>query len=70
MEFKNREEKVKAFKRLFSDTQDGVDILKYLKRRYYNRMSYVRKDKDETAFREGERSVIYTILKLVNMELK
>lgn len=68
-QFKDSKEKYKAFKRLFSDTEDGKNVLDYLIDTYYDRVSYTKNDKEHTFFREGQRDVVVKILRYVNKKL-
>ena len=68
--FKDEDEKIKAFKRLFTEHQDGIDVLEYLRDMYYDKLSYIQKDKEHTFFNEGRRDVVCKILRYVNTEIK
>jgi len=43
----------------------GGAVLEDLRRRYFNRPSYVKGDPYETAYREGQRSVLISIFNLI-----
>ena len=51
-----------TYKLIFKDVKGGQVILEELTQLFYNRMSYVKGDPYETAFREGHREVIQFIL--------
>jgi hypothetical protein len=65
------EKRVKEFKRTF-ETVDGQEVLKYLENKYHiNKSSYSKKDDShETAFNEGQRSVVLDIRNKVLAVLK
>lgn len=43
-------------------SEPGMAVLKDMRSIYYDRQSYVPGDPDQTAFREGQRSVVFEIL--------
>lgn len=47
----------------FVKSKDGEEILQELTRLFYDRPSYVKGDPHDTAYREGQRSVIAFILR-------
>lgn len=47
------------------DTKEGKRVLDDLKSAYYHRSSHTKGDPHETAFREGQRSVIIRIINLI-----
>ena len=50
------------------DTKEGKRVFADLKEAYYHRSSYQKNDPYETAFREGQRSVIIRIINLIKEE--
>lgn len=50
------------YNRIFQRDQDGLNILEELTVLYYDRQSHTRGDTHETAFKEGQRSVVRFIL--------
>lgn len=53
--------RVKLYFETFS-TESGIATMKDLRKRYYDRLSYVPGDTHEMAFREGQKSIIFDIL--------
>jgi len=51
-----------AWDRIFECDKDGAAILEKLAAMFYDRISYVKGDAYDTAFREGQRSVIQQII--------
>ena len=50
------------YNRIFQRDQDGINILDEMSVLFYDRQSYTRGDTHETAFREGQRSVVKWLL--------
>lgn len=48
----------KIYNRIFQQDRDGQAVLDELSRLYYDRPSYTKGDTHETAFKEGQRSVV------------
>lgn len=53
----------KIYVRLFQQDRDGQAVLDELARLYYDRASYTRGDTHETAFKEGQRSVVAYLIR-------
>jgi|TARA_R110000824_G_scaffold94941_2_gene228694 hypothetical protein len=59
------EKDLKEFKKLYQitfDTEEGKLVIADLKLAYYHRGSFIKNDPYETAYREGQRSVLIRIL--------
>ena len=50
------------YNRIFQKDNDGKAVLEELCRQFYDRPSYVKGDAYDTAFKEGQRSVVAFIL--------
>ncbi len=53
----------KIYSRIFQQDHDGQAVLDELARLYYDRASYSQGDTHETAFKEGQRSVVAYLIR-------
>ena len=59
------DEQLKEHKKMYQitfDTPEGMKVIADLKTAYYHRGSFIKNDPYETAYREGQRSVLIRIL--------
>lgn len=69
MDIDNKDHKqLKKDYQFIFDTEEGKRVFADLKSAYYHRSSYTKDDPYETAFREGQRSVIIRIINLIKEE--
>lgn len=70
-EIKKKERPVSvAYARIFQEDKDGQAILNELATLFYDRQSYVKGDSHETAFKEGQRSVVAFLIRKCGMALE
>lgn len=60
----------KIYYRIFQEDKDGQGIITELAARFYDRPSYVKGDPYETAFKEGQRSVVAFLIRKCGLALE